>query len=88
MARMSFCRPLSEGHRSEWLSHLQLGGQLPACDVHQDPGEKGGLLSGGHGRAGGLPEEEELPGACRPGHTAHALPHRLWARSRRGRGAR
>lgn len=85
--RSSFCRPVPEGNRSEWLGNLQLGRQLPACDVHQDPGQEGRLLSGGHSWAGGLPEEEELPGACWPGHPAHTLPHCLWACGRWRRGA-
>lgn len=73
-------RPVPEGHRSERIGHLQLGGQLPAGDVHQGLGEEGGLLPGGHGRAGGMPEEEDFPGTRGPGHPARALPRCVWTR--------
>lgn len=82
-----FVRPVPESHCSKWLSHLQLVSQLPATDVHQNPGEEGGLHSGGHGWLGGLPAKEEFSRAGGSGHPACTLPHRLWTCGRRGRGA-
>lgn len=32
------CRSVPEGHHPEWHSPVQLGGELPACQVHADIG--------------------------------------------------
>ena len=80
-------RPVSEGHRSEWVSHLQLGSQLPAGDLHQDLGKEGRLLPGGHGWSGGMPEEEDFPGTSGPGYPARTLPCCVWTCGRWRRGS-
>lgn len=79
-------RPVSEGHCSEWISHFQLGSQLPAGDVHQDLGEEGRLLPGGHGWPGRMPEEEDFPGTSGPGYPARTLPCCVWTCGRWRRG--
>lgn len=47
-------RAVPEGHCSEWLSHLQLVGELPTADLYQDPGQEGWLHHRGQCRVGGL----------------------------------
>lgn len=70
-------RFVPEGHCSEWLCHIQLVSELPAPDVHQDPGQEGGLQLQWHCRFGGLSAKEELQGAGGSGYPTCTLPHRF-----------